>query len=498
MGQLNLRVLIEAVDRISRPMRGISRAVGPNLARSARAGGLAVKSLLGDLRRLATIGLAAAAAVSFGLYRMVRSTADAGDEAVKTSQKVGVGIEAWQRYAYAAQLSDVASDQLADGLKFLNQSVGLAAAGAGGDAKAFRALGINIRDQNGEVKSTGQLFEEVATRLTSMPDGYAKTTMAMTLMGRAGTELIPLLNTGGEEIRRLGDQAEQLGLIIPEDQARNAEAFNDAITTLQASLTGLGRGVSAGLLPQLTELIQKTTAWIGANKTAVIEKMKALLGQVSDALPGILKGLGDFAKLLGDIARAVAPVVRLLGGFGAVLDILAALMIGRVAVAIWMAVKAVWGLNAAMYANPVGLIIAGIAALVFAGWLLYRNWGKVVAGLKGIWSQFLRDCDTVWTKIKSGFATAMGALWKLLPPWLRMIFRGAAFTMRVVGQGLSGAGNDGQPPPPRPAPAGRSQLDAGGRMRIDLFDNRSPQLTARPNDPRMVYDWSTIRGGYGD
>lgn len=500
MGQLNLRVLIEAVDRISRPMRGISRAVGPNLARSARVGGLAVIRLGRDIRNMALMGGAAVASLSFALFRVVKGTADAGDAAVKTSQKVGVGVEAWQRYVYAAQLADVGSEELADGLKFLNQSAAMAAAGAGGDAKAFQALGISLRDQNGALKPTGALFEEVATRLATMEDGAVKTTLAMTLMGRSGTNLIPLLNSGGDEIRRLGEEAQRLGIVVPEDQARAAEVFNDSITILQQSIRGLTMGVAGGLLPQLTELIQKTTAWIAANKPAAVARMKALILQISAALPDILRGLGDFAKLLGDIARAVAPVVKLLGGFGTVLDVLAALMIGRVAVAIWLAVKAVWGLNAAMYANPIGLVIAAIAGLVFAGWMLYRNWTNIVAGLKVVWGLYLRYCLGVWEAIKTGFKKAMGALWQMLPSWLRMIFRGAAFTLRVVGQGLGDGGAPRTPrPPPAPRPAVGQGRDRQDRLSVDLNLRGAPASLAgvRATNPNHTVNTES-RGGYGD
>lgn len=496
MGQLNLRVLIEAVDRITRPMRGITRAVGPNLARSARIGSLAVKDLLGDLRRLATVGLAVGAAVSFGIYRVVRSTADAADSAVKTSQKVGVGVEAWQRYVYAAELADVGSEELADGLKYLNQSAAMAATGAGQDAKAFQALGISVRDQAGKLKPTGVLFEEVATRLATMEDGAEKTTLAMMLMGRSGTNLIPLLNAGGDEIRRLGDEAQRLGIVIPEDQARQAEVFNDSITTLQNSIRGLTMGVAAGLLPQLTGLIQQTTVWIAANKPAVMARMKTVLEQISTALPGILKGLGEFTDLLGDIAGAVAPVVKLVGGFSGVLDLLAALMVGRVAVAIWMATKAVLGLNVAMWANPIGLIIAGLAALVLAGWLLYRNWDRIIARLKRAWSGFVSFFRGLGSRMKAAFKVAIDALWQMLPPWLRTIFRGGAFVLRVVGRGLSG-GPPGSPGREAPAVGPNRRPPPNGTVEILVKQDGRVVPRVIQGDGVALRTMSAARGGYG-
>lgn len=50
------------------------------------------------------------------------------------------------------------------------------------------------------------------------------------------------------------------------------------------------------------------------------------------------------------------------------------------------AAVAQWGLNAAMLANPVGLVIAGIAALIGIGVLLYRNWDYVKTKAIELWS----------------------------------------------------------------------------------------------------------------
>lgn len=45
-----------------------------------------------------------------------------------------------------------------------------------------------------------------------------------------------------------------------------------------------------------------------------------------------------------------------------------------------------WALNAAMTANPIGLMIVGIAALVAAGYLLYQNWDTVRAFFVLLWN----------------------------------------------------------------------------------------------------------------
>lgn len=45
-----------------------------------------------------------------------------------------------------------------------------------------------------------------------------------------------------------------------------------------------------------------------------------------------------------------------------------------------------WAMNAAMSANPAGLVVIGISALIAAGVLLYRNWDQVSAGWEKAWN----------------------------------------------------------------------------------------------------------------
>lgn len=67
--------------------------------------------------------------------------------------------------------------------------------------------------------------------------------------------------------------------------------------------------------------------------------------------------------------------------------------------ATWLATAAQWALNAAMYANPIGLIILAILALIAVVILLWKNWDKVVAGLKKLWG---------WLKKVAGWILGVG------------------------------------------------------------------------------------------
>lgn len=66
-----------------------------------------------------------------------------------------------------------------------------------------------------------------------------------------------------------------------------------------------------------------------------------------------------------------------------------------------------WLMNAAMSANPIGLLVVAIVGLIAAGLMLWRNWDQVVAGGKMLWSGLVTWLGGLW----SGFVAWLGGLW---------------------------------------------------------------------------------------
>ncbi len=85
-----------------------------------------------------------------------------------------------------------------------------------------------------------------------------------------------------------------------------------------------------------------------------------------------------------------------------------------------------WALNAAMNANPVGLIITGIGLLIGAGILLYKNWDVVKAKAFALWQGFKSAFaplagffSGIWSGIKAGFSGLINFLISGLNLWIK-------------------------------------------------------------------------------
>jgi hypothetical protein len=237
----NTRIVITAQDNTRGPLNAVKTNLG-GLAGAAR-------SLQGTFAALG-VGLGA------GMFaRMISSAIDAQDELGKMSQKVGVSVEALAGLSHAADLSDVSIGSLQKGLKTLSTQMFDASMGLAESKRNFAALGIEIKNTDGTLKASDVVLEEVADRFAELADGPAKAALAVKLFGKAGLDLIPLLNQGSKAIADQAAEGRRLNPVTAES-ARQAELFNDSLNRLGKSFSAIGIRALNDLLPVMSGLAE--------------------------------------------------------------------------------------------------------------------------------------------------------------------------------------------------------------------------------------------------
>jgi hypothetical protein len=177
-----------------------------------------------------------------------------GDQLSKASEKLGIGAEKLSAMAYAANLSDVSLESLQKGMKFLSKAV-IEAQAAGSDAAtAFSVLGIATRDAAGKTLPLDVLFAKVADKFARMEDGAGKVSIAVALFGRAGMDMIPILNKGAAGIAELEGEARRLGATISDKTAKQLEEANDNLKSLWASVKGITASITGGLIGAIKKM----------------------------------------------------------------------------------------------------------------------------------------------------------------------------------------------------------------------------------------------------
>lgn len=205
--------------------------------------------------RLPFFGGAAAGVLGGGaISAAIKKTINDFDELNKAAQKVGVSVESLSALNYAGALSDVSFESLTTGLKKLSVNAADAAKGTGEARDAFNAMGISVKDGSGAMKTADALLGEIADKFASYEDGVNKTALAVKLFGRAGADLIPLLNAGRRGLGDMRAEAEAFGVIVGGDAAKAAEAFNDNLTRIGTIAKGFGVAIANDVIPWVKRL----------------------------------------------------------------------------------------------------------------------------------------------------------------------------------------------------------------------------------------------------
>src|SRR5690606_23615411 len=93
----------------------------------------------------------------------------------------------------------------------------------------LRQLGVDTAALEKGTLTLDEAFLQAADGLAKMPDGAAKTALAMKALGEQGTKLIPLMNGGRKAIEEQGRQLEKLGGVQSREALAGMEAFNDSM-----------------------------------------------------------------------------------------------------------------------------------------------------------------------------------------------------------------------------------------------------------------------------
>ncbi len=208
-----------------------------------------------SIQRGALAAAAALTAVGGTLFAVTKSSADYADEIGKAAQRTGTTTEFLSALRHAGNLADVTFEDLSTGLVKFNSSVFDAARGTGEAEKAFRALGIEIKNADGSLRSNDILLEDLADRFQAMPDGIQKSALAVDILGKSGARMIPLLNGGRAGIAAATEEAKKFGKIVTDEAAKAAEEFNDNMTRMTAAVTGLKQRLGNELIPVFQRLL---------------------------------------------------------------------------------------------------------------------------------------------------------------------------------------------------------------------------------------------------
>lgn len=316
------------------------------------------------LSKKITVGAVAAGGAIVAFANKTAATTDTID---KMSQKIGISRQAYQELDFICSQSGTSVDGLQAGMKTLTNQMQSAADGGSTAKAAFESLGLSIYDSNGQLKDQETMLWESLSALQNMENQTEKAALATDLFGRSGSELMPLLNGAAGSIEEMKQQAHDLGLVISDEAVDNGVVFTDTLDQLKRSFSAAGTACGAVLLPLLTKLAQ----WVindGLPKfQSFMEKISGLINWFGNLSTGTQKVIGILAALLVGVGPVLVIVGKIITKVGNLIKIGSKIISFGSKI-----ISVIAGLNPVTIA-----IVAGIAAVIAIGVLLYKNWDKI-------------------------------------------------------------------------------------------------------------------------
>lgn len=209
------------------------------------------------------------------LFDFVSGAAQKADDLNTLSKVTGLTTEEIQKLQYSSSFVDVEFDTLSSSLSHLTKCMSDAQRGTGEAKWALDDLRISLIDNHGQMKSNTEVFYEIIDKLGKIENVTKRDSLAMAIFGESAQKLNPLIMAGSEQLRALGIEAENAGIIMSQDTLDGANQLNDILDKLKLTIAGVAAAAGAELAGSMVTFFEAITPLILA-----LAKVIALIGKI--------------------------------------------------------------------------------------------------------------------------------------------------------------------------------------------------------------------------
>lgn len=388
---------------------------------------------------------AAGAAVAGGLLASSGSAIQTADDLATLSARTGISTETLQKFAYASDMVDVSTEELAGAFSKMKKTLD-------SNPAAFEALGIAVTNTDGSFRNLEDIFFDSLGALSQIGGETERDLAAMDLFGKSADTLATIIDDGGAGLQAYGEKAQELGLILSEDTIGKLTATGDKIDETKARATATIAEVGATLLENLAptidvivEKIGEVLTWLGSldadtlNMILTIALVVAAISPIASLVSGISTAIGGVSDAINWLIAN--PVVALIAAIVALVALIA--VKGDEIQGVLQSVDDfLQGVFAKDWSEQFGAIgeVMNFFFAIFGG-----IWDGVKQILDGI-INFIRgvftgDWNRAWEGIKqifSGVFTAIQSIFERVSTFFSKLFaRDWTQTLGVLGNGLN-------------------------------------------------------------
>lgn len=250
---------------------------------------------------------------------------------------------------------------------------------------AMDALGISITNQDGSMKSWGDVIKNLQSSFKGLTADQ-QAAYAKQLFGKESMAgMLAVINTSTSDYNALAKSIKNSGGAAEAAAQTQLNNLNGQLTLLKSALEGAAITIGDKLLPYIKNAVswvQKATNWFNGLSDAQVNMIMKFAGIAAVVGPALL--------VFGKMVSTVGKVVRTFG-----------MVTGAIAKAQGVM---------ALITSPAGIVIAVLAAVAVAAFLIIKNWDKIKPVVMKVKDAFMG----VMPQIKQTISTAIKAIMPII------------------------------------------------------------------------------------
>ena len=406
-GQTKIGIILEAFDRVTGPLKGVNAALDsirrpvadiqkgfrslsvaagiPQMTKSIVGVGSAAGRVGSEVMALGRSFMIYGGLAAAGIGAVVHSAVEAASRLNDLSTSTGFGVESLQTLGFAFGQVGGNAQMFEGAIEKFTQGMGQARAGTGKLAALLKRVDPALLNTIRKSKDTGDAFRAMLAGVSKAKTDAEKMALAAAAFGKEAAVPIVNLAKGGPE------GLKQLESMIPHLTGEGVKALadlNDSLDRLKSTAFASLSNVFAGIAPALKGISEGIASAFA--DPAVINGLKEWGKEFGDRLPGRIERL---KTTVGDLWRTyLRPLwngLKWIAESGARLKValgaLAAIVGGKLLLAVGGLAKALIGLGWTLLTTPIGWFLGIVAALGVAAYVLIKHWDDVKAFFSKMW-----------------------------------------------------------------------------------------------------------------
>lgn len=366
-----------------------------------------------------------------------------------TSDALGVAIEDVDAFGKAIERMGGDAQGARDSLTDMAESIGEALQDVdSGRAKTFKALGINLKDVNGQAKDAVQGMVELAGAVEGL--GREQAVFRIKELGITDNRSVELLLKGRQEVERMLRVQKEQG-VVTKESAERVRVYSETLAKLRQSAGVATSGIVDWILPAITWFIEKLDAvvsWMNRHDTFVKGFFIGLTTILTVMfLPAVVSATAAVWALIAPFLAVAAPILAVVALFALLYDDVMNFLDGNDSLIGQISEKyPIVGETVKAMAEAVKAAFQWVVEAIGIAWDAIKVFpGKVIGaftamgvGISSIFDAIVRVVKNAWAYISGVFDSVSSVISKI-GKWLGFGGDDIQVTASTVSKGISDA-----------------------------------------------------------